>query len=314
MRAWYDSGAFEAEFERLKAERDRAQSSASAPSAADSIDDEHQVPAGPGEQGHGSDQRIADPEAQTPSTAPVPDVSAPFSASASAETIAESTVTEDSWRSQLRGLKATTPSMQDRYDRLADFEERWRGRLPSGPEERREFERQAQGIGVGKKTLQSTEPYMDPELHGYLVQRADHAEQGQASVDRIKGLRQQMPDLKQKSDADPLNLRGTADDLRRARADLRFDRGYVERVKADHNAGVYTSREHERAEHIGKQVSSRVADLDGHKPQPETPLQPAKKPRTEAQQRILDRQHKQRKENRKINESEKQDQDQGMEM
>lgn len=169
---------------------------------------------------------------------------------------------EPAYQSRLRTLKSKSPVMQERLNALAPFEEHWHGRLPSSAQERIDFEEQASRIGIGRAVLKGTEPYMYPELYGYLSLRADHAEHGSAAVDRRKILEERLPGLERQAKADPFNARGTTDRLREARADLKFETGYIQRVREDHAAGIYDSREHERAEHVKKQVAARAARLE----------------------------------------------------
>ncbi|OYO00736.1 hypothetical protein CGZ95_08930 [Enemella evansiae] len=162
-------------------------------------------------------------------------------------------------RSDLRDLSSKSPQRRERYARLAELEERWHGRLPSTPDERREFEQQVAAIGVGPSVLKPTEGHMNPELHAYLTLRAEHAQRGRDSVDRIKALRASIDEIRSGND------HRRAGELRQARRDLKFERGYAERVRDDHSAGVYTSREHERVQYGLEEVQAKRERIDAKK-------------------------------------------------
>lgn len=278
LQAWRDSGDFDAEFERLRAEREeRASASADAVAA-------HDVPEAAKAKPYTRRQFESAPKTKA-ETAP------------------------SAFRSQLRGL-GTSDSMRTRFTGLAALEEHWHGRLPSTPEERIAFEQQATKIGIGLAVLTRAEGHMDPELHAYLVARAEHADEREKARERAQNLAKQMPELERKAKADRLDLRGDAKKLRVAKADLRFENGYMERLSADRAAGVYDSRSHERMEHLTKRNAAQVAELEGHEPAAEPRPEQSAKPLTATAQRLRDKQAKQRRDNQKESERESQ----GMEM
>lgn len=231
MQDWYDSGAFDAELERLRAAREQATAPSSARAPAAERSQEHQQTA----------------PAQEPRLNQEP-VAAADQGSA--------------FRSRIRDARATTANMQERFDQLAPFEERWHGRLPETPEQRREFEQQAAAIGIGPKVLRSVEGRMEPELHAYLSQRAEQAEHARQSAARRKAHLAAREELRARAANDPLDLRGTRADLRENAADIRFETEYFERVRQDREAGVYSSREHERAEHLEEKSRARSGGLE----------------------------------------------------
>lgn len=61
--------------------------------------------------------------------------------------------------------------------------------------------------------------------------------------------------------ADPFNARGTADRLRETEAALRFETGYIKRLREDRAAGLYGSRRHERMEHQRKKAAARAPEI-----------------------------------------------------
>jgi hypothetical protein len=166
------------------------------------------------------------------------------------------------FRSRIRDARATTANMQERFDRLAPFEERWHGRLPETPEQRREFEQQAAEIGIGPKVLRGVEGRMEPELHAYLSERAEQAEHAKQSAERRKAHLAAHEDLRARAAKDPLDLRGTRADLRENAAEIRFETDYFERVRQDREAGVYSSRERERADHLEEKSRARSGGLE----------------------------------------------------
>lgn len=189
-------------------------------------------------------------------------------------------------RSRIKDLTSTSAGMQERYTKLGPFEERWAGKLPSTPEERLRFEQEASKIGIGRRVLRDTQGVMDPELHEYLTQRVEHAEHGARAVARKKELDLKIERLEGVARSDPFDLRGTAKPLRSAKADRRFEDGYIDRVRADHAVGVYTSREHERTEWAKERLSREVDALNhGDPDQPEAGRAP-EKVLTPAQQRV----------------------------
>lgn len=146
---------------------------------------------------------------------------------------------------------------------LAPFEEHWHGQLPSTSAERIEFEQQAAAIGIGPSVLKGAKPHMSDELYAYLKPRAEQGSEGTASADRIKKLRnEKLPGLQKQAQADRFNAHGSQDRLREAEWDERFETGYLERIREDRAAGIYTSRAHERREHIEEKVSARAAELE----------------------------------------------------
>jgi hypothetical protein len=149
---------------------------------------------------------------------------------------------------------------------------------------------------------------MDPELHAYLVTRAGHADEREKARQRAQDLTKRMPELERKAKADPFDLRGHDKKLREAKADLRFENGYVERLSADHAAGIYDSRKHERMEPLTKRNAERVAELEGRKPAAEPGQEQSAKPRTRTEQ-LHEKQAKQRRENQKC-----ETENQGMQM
>ncbi|MDQ0648605.1 hypothetical protein QFZ53_002801 [Microbacterium natoriense] len=267
LQAWRDSGDFDAEFERLRAEREE-QASASADAVA-----AHDVPEAAKAKPYTRRQFESAPTTKA-ETAP------------------------SAFRSQLRGL-GTSDSMRTRFTGLAALEEHWRGRLPSTPEERIAFEQQATKIGIGPAVLTRAEGHMGPELHAYLVTRAEHADEREKARERAQDLAKQLPELERRAKHDRLDHRGDAKKLREAKADLRFENGYVERLSADRAAGIYDSRKHERMEHLTKRNATQVAELEGHEPAAEPRQEQSAKPLTATEQRLRDRQAKQRKDNQK---------------
>lgn len=292
-----------------------------------------QMPAEPEEQEYDSDQQIVAPEVQTSSTAPALDEPAPASASAPAAAIGEPEVQDEpsvdgdriqveEGRSGLRDVRATTPSMQNRYDRLAGFEEHWHGRLPSTPEDRIEFERQVKEIGVGPTVLDGTEAHMDPAVREQLQMRVKKKQESSSWYESTNEARREREQI----------TMSVAERQRAGELDRRIDKGdwMSKQIRSEIDAGDYApvpqdQREQAfqeyRLEKSKAEVSSRVADSDGHKPESAAPTQPtaptqqpAKKPSTEAQQRLLDRKNRQRKENRQIQERQEQQEDEGMEM
>lgn len=214
------------------------------------------------------------------------------------------------FRSEVRDLLATTDTLRRRLDGLAEFEERWREQLPDTPEERIAFEQQATEIGIGPRLLAHVNGHLDPELQERLTQRAAQAAERQRAFERAQRLKDKMPALKRDAKADPLGIRGDAEKYRGARRELSFETGYVERIDADRAAGIYTSRAHERATHLRQKNAQSVAQLDGFEPSHETP-EPAATSRTAVQQRLLDKQRKQREGNQ---EKARETESQGMEM
>lgn len=213
------------------------------------------------------------------------------------------------FRSEVRDLPAPTGTRRRRLDGLAEFEERWREQLPDTPEERITFEQQATEIGIGPKLLEYVNGHLNPELHERLTQRAEQAAERQRAFERAQRLKDKMPALERDAKADPFGIRGNADRYREASRDLSFETGYVERIDGDRAAGIYTSRGQERAAHLRQKNAQRVAQLDVFEPSHETP-EPAATARTAAQQRLLDKQMRQRRDNQKATETESQ----GMEM
>ncbi|WP_433676907.1 relaxase/mobilization nuclease domain-containing protein [Microbacterium gorillae] len=213
------------------------------------------------------------------------------------------------FRSEVRDLPATTDTLRRRLNGLAEFEERWREQLPDTPEERIAFEQQATEIGIGPKLLEYVNGHLDPELQARLTQRAEQAVERQRAFERAQRLKDKMPALERDAKADPLGIRGDADKCREARRELSFETGYVERIDANRAAGIYTSRGQERTAHLRQKNAQRVAQLDGYEPSRET-SEPAATSRTAAQQRLLDKQMRQRRDNQKATETESQ----GMEM
>ncbi|GAA4525594.1 hypothetical protein GCM10023160_18730 [Brachybacterium paraconglomeratum] len=166
------------------------------------------------------------------------------------------------YRSGLRDAQSKAPAMQTRLEGLAEAEEQWHGALPSTPQERIEFERQITSIGVGRKVLDRAEPHMDPQLHERLTQRLEMTEEANKSMERKKVLQDKVAKLEEAAQRDPFDVRGTAAGLRNAHQDLRFEAGYIDRVKQDREAGVYDSREHERTEHMKTRAAARAAEIE----------------------------------------------------
>lgn len=170
------------------------------------------------------------------------------------------------FRSALWELSAPTDTRRRRVHALAQFEERWRGRAPSTSAERAAFEQEVTAIGIGPAILAHIAGYLDPELHALLITRASLAEERARAFDRAKRLSAAVTEHETQVKADPHGVRDGAErlrvKLRTAKADLRFELGYVARIDADLAAGIYHSRSHERREHIIKKNSARVAGLE----------------------------------------------------
>lgn len=231
MQQWRDGGEFEAEFERLRAEADAASTAALATSEA-KVEEATQP----------HRKRFAT-AARTPRS--------------------ETTVlTGPAFRSRIRDARSKSPKMQARFEALVLLEERWRGSIPSTPKERIAFEQEVSAIGIGSLTLKGAEPYVDRELHAYLVKRTEQGAEAKAAVERKKALDDRLLGLRRQAQADPFNARGTADRLRETEADLRFETGYIKRLREDRAAGLYGSRRHERLEHLKQQTAARAAAID----------------------------------------------------
>lgn len=231
MQQWREGGEFEAEFERLRAEREAELAMNLAPERpkSETLPTQHPV------------RRFA-------SAAPA---------------VAEPTAFQERvFRSRIREVRSKSPKMQARIDALGSFEERWCGRIPSTPEERLAFEREVSAIGIGAQALKNAEPYMAPELHAYLSRRTAQGTDAQAAVERKKALDDRLLGLRRQAKADPFNARGTADRLRETEADLRFETGYIKRLRDDRAAGLYRSRRHERMEHLKQQAAAMAAAID----------------------------------------------------
>lgn len=179
-------------------------------------------------------------------------------AAAAAEEVNEAPV-----RSSLRGLERESPSMQRRLVGLAEIEEQWGGDLPSTDDERLAFEKQVATVGVGRTTLEGelVQESMDPDLYGVLTERVEQAEQGNAAGERRSDLRREITELEEfRRTRDTFGVHGTGQKLRWAKADLEFENGYINRLRADRAAGVYASRESERDEHSAVKAAQRAME------------------------------------------------------
>lgn len=205
---------------------------------------------------HELEERCVDvPEAAAEDTA--------ATAEAAADAGHDDALAEVPFRSRLRDLERRTPSMQTRLTRLAELEEQWHGQMPSTPEERREFEQQVAAIGVGHKVLDGdrVEESMDAELYAVLTERVQQTDAANAAGERRKDLKRDLVELQEfKATRDPFGTHGTAQKIKYAEADLAFENGYIDRVKADRAAGVYASREQERDEHRDAMAAQRAAE------------------------------------------------------
>lgn len=91
----------------------------------------------------------------------------------------ENVVDEPEFRSGVRRLRSTTPSMQSRLEALAEHEENWNGILPETDAEpgsdHREFVRGLKDMGVSKNMLQSVQDHLAPHyrqrLESYVALR-----------------------------------------------------------------------------------------------------------------------------------------------
>lgn len=176
------------------------------------------------------------------------------------EESAEQDETPAPFRSGLRDIETGDPAWQARLAGLADLEERWHEQMPATDEDRREFERQVAAVGVGPQTMRSAgvQDAMQPQMREVLLQRAAQSEAGNAAVERRRDLTREINELREtKSERDPFGLNGTESKIREAKADQEFETGFIERLKVDRAAGVYTSREHERDNHRAAQRGQR---------------------------------------------------------
>lgn len=147
---------------------------------------------------------------------------------------------EPAWRSALRDVALADHSgkVRQRLEGAAALEERWHERMPSTPEERREFEERVRAAGgLGRQFLDSHGDRMDAAVRDRLEQRVEAArttkdlfESGTAAegTERAETQRRtrQARDLIRRGDyAEATRVASTRpEDTRRAEADALMDR------------------------------------------------------------------------------------------